>query len=91
MNPDYASDHRERLARQRAEELTAQRSPLNGPDARVKIWERLHQVQMPVDPAHRLLNVIAKQTDLHLTDVLEVQRQRQVGGEPDVPGIPEIP
>jgi hypothetical protein len=83
MSPDYAADHRERLARLRAEaaqrreeELVQQRSMLNTPDARVRIWERVHHLALPNDPQHPVLRVIAQQTSLHIDDVLEVQRER---------------
>ena len=76
-------DHRARLERQQFEAaerreraLIDQRSPENSPETRVRTWERLHQLRLPRDPAHPILRQVAKQTDLGLADVLEVQRQR---------------
>jgi hypothetical protein len=83
--PDGLLDHRarvERAAREAAERreqaLIGQRSPGNTPEARVVIWERLHQVRMPKDPAHPILVLIAKQTGMQIADVREVQAQRVI-------------
>ena len=77
--PDFRA-RAERAAREAAERreqaLVDQRSPENSNDARVRIWERLHQVRLPKDPAHAILAIIAKQTGMKLVDVQEVQRQR---------------
>ena len=76
-------DHRARLERiqfeaneRRERALIDQRSPDNTPEMRVRVWERLHQVRLPKDPAHAILPQVAQQTALDLADVLEVQRQR---------------
>lgn len=80
---DPMLDHRARIerARMEAEErreqaVVDQRSPQNSPEARVRIWERLHQLSLPRDPAHAILGIVAKQTGMPLAEVLEVQRQR---------------
>ena len=77
--PDFRA-RAERAAREAAERreqaLVDQRSPENTNDARVRIWERLHQVRLPKDPAHAILAIIAKQTGMRLTEVQEVQKQR---------------
>ena len=71
-------DHRARLERiqfeaneRRERALIDQRSPDNTPEMRVRVWERLHQVRLPKDPAHAILPQVAD-----LSDILEVQRQR---------------
>jgi hypothetical protein len=76
-------DHRARLeqmqfeaAARRDRALIDQRSPENSPEVRVRIWERLHQVRMPKDPAHPIMARIAEVTGLQLAEVLEVQRFR---------------
>ena len=76
-------DHRARFERMQLEAaerreraLTDQRAPENSPEMRVRIWERLHQVRLPKDPAHAILKQVAQQTALDLSDVLEVQRVR---------------
>jgi hypothetical protein len=80
---DPVLDHRARIERarldaeeRRAHALHEQCAPQNSPDARVRVWERLHQVRLPKDPAHAILRIIAHQTALDLNEVLEVQRQR---------------
>jgi hypothetical protein len=77
--PDFRA-RAERAAREAAERreqaLVDQRSPDNTHEARVRIWERLHQVRLPKDPAHAILAIIAKQTGMRVTEVQEVQKQR---------------
>ena len=70
------ADFRARIARRQAEaaevrqrELLEQASVVNSPDLRIRIWERLHEVAMPLDAGHRLLGVIASQTGLTLAQV----------------------
>ena len=72
-------------AERRERALIDQRSPDNAPDRRVAIWEKLHQVRLPKDPAHPILVLVAQQTALKLDDVLEVQRQRAQSAPPVVP------
>ena len=77
----------ERLAREeyersekRRQELAQQRSELNPPEVRIRTWERIHQLRMPSDPAHPILDVIAISTRLTLEEVREVQRMRAARG-----------
>lgn len=80
---DPINDYRARIeklqmeaAARRERALIDQRSPENSPDARVRIWERLHQVHLPKDPAHPIMLRVAQMTGLDLAEVLEVQRSR---------------
>jgi hypothetical protein len=77
------ADYRARIARRQAEaaeirqrELIEQASTINPPDLRIRIWERLHEVTMPRDAAHRLLRVIAAQTGLTMAEVQTEQQNR---------------
>ena len=77
----------ERLAREeyersekRRQELAQQRSELNPPEVRIRTWERIHQLRMPSDPAHHILDVIAVSTRLTLEEVREEQRARAARG-----------
>ena len=77
----------ERLAREeyersekRRQELAQQRSELNPPEIRIRTWERIHQLRMPSDPAHPILDVIAISTRLTLEEVREEQRMRAARG-----------
>jgi hypothetical protein len=77
------ADFRARIARRQAEaaevrqrELVEQASTINSPDLRIRIWERLHEITMPRDAAHRLLGVIAAQTGLTMAQVQQEQHNR---------------
>ena len=79
--PDFrAQAERRRLEaeQRRSQALIDQRSLDNTPEARVRIWERLHQLRLPKDPGHAILLQVAQQTQLQLADVHEVQRLRAV-------------
>ena len=68
--------HQADMLEQRQRELQEQASTLNTPTARIRIWERLHQVSLPRDPNHRLLGIIAANTGLTMDEVLDEQRLR---------------
>ena len=63
-------------AEKRRQELAEQRSDLNPADVRIRMWEKVHQLRMPSDPAHPILDVIAINTRLTLAEVREEQRTR---------------
>jgi len=67
-------------AEKRRQELVEQRSELNPPHVRIRTWERIHQLRLPSDPAHPILEVIAVNTRLTLEDVREEQRMRAARG-----------
>lgn len=80
---DLTMDFRARLMHQQAEsaarrkvDLAAQSSRLNSAEERIRIWERLHEVNLPRDPAHRLIAIIAANTGLTEDEVLDEQRRR---------------
>ena len=75
--------HAERLAFEASEraqrrrlELAEQRSDLNPPDVRIRVWEKLHALRLPQDPGHPVLDVIAISTGLTLAQVRAEQRGR---------------
>lgn len=77
------ADCRERMAllqaealERRQQDLAQQSSPHNSPTDRIRIWERLHQLSLPVNPAHRLVSIIAANTGLSTAEVQEEQRLR---------------
>ena len=77
------ADFRARIARRQAEaaevrqrELIEQASTINSPDLRIRIWERLHEISLPLDTGHRLLGVIAAQTGLTMAQVQSEQHNR---------------
>jgi hypothetical protein len=81
--------HRARLAveaDQRAEvrraQLEEQRSTLNTPEVRIAIWEKTHNLRLPLDPSHPVLDVIAVATRLTLDQVREEQQARRAKARP---------
>lgn len=76
-------DFRARLVHQQAEaaerrrvDLAEQSSRLKTAEERIRIWERIHEVNLPRDPAHRLVEIIASNTGLTGSDVREEQQRR---------------
>ena len=83
------ADYRTRMAIIQAEalerwqqQLHEQSSTLNSPSDRIRIWERRHQIDMPRNPGHRLMDIIAANTGLSLEDVLTEQRLRAAAPPP---------
>jgi hypothetical protein len=80
---DLTTDFRARLVQHQAEtaerrrfDLAEQSSKLKTAEERIRIWERLHEVTLPRDPAHRLVDIIAANTGLTSADVRDEQRRR---------------
>ena len=76
-------DFRARLVQQQTEtaerrkmDLAEQSSRLKSAEERIRIWERIHEVTLPRDPAHRLVEIIATNTGLTEADVHEEQQRR---------------
>lgn len=86
VNPagdDPMMDFRARLVHQQAEaaerrrlDLADQSSRLKSAEERIRIWERIHEVTLPKDPAHRLVEIIAANTGLADSEVREEQQRR---------------
>jgi hypothetical protein len=80
---DPMMDFRARLVHQQAEaaerrrtDLAEQCSRLKTAEERIRIWERIHEVTLPRDPAHRLVDIIATNTGLTDADVRDEQQRR---------------
>jgi hypothetical protein len=78
-------DYRQRVADEQFEraerkrmDVAEQRSLLNDAKARIRAWEKVHELRLPASPTHPVLQVIAAATDLALLDVLNEQRQRSL-------------
>ena len=76
-------DFRARLIHQQAEaaerrrlDLAEQSSRLKTPEERIRIWERIHEVPLPRDSTHRLMDIIAANTGLTAEDVREEIKRR---------------
>jgi len=80
---DPMMDFRTRLVHQQAEnaerrrlDLADQSSRLKTAEERIRIWERLHEVNLPRDSEHRLVEIIAAHTGLTGADVRDEQQRR---------------
>jgi hypothetical protein len=80
---DPMMDFRARLVHQQAEnaerrrlDLAEQSSRLKTAEERIRIWERIHEVGLPRDTAHRLVAIIAANTGLTDADVRDEQQRR---------------
>jgi hypothetical protein len=77
------SEHRDRIlheqaeaVRQRHRDLLEQTSMKHPAELRIRIWEKLHQMDLPREPGHRLIPVIAAQTDLSIEQIGREQTRR---------------
>lgn len=82
-NLSLIADWRGRRAREALERaelkrmnLAEQYASLNSADLRIRAWERVHQLRLPSDPSHPVLQAIAAATQLTLIDVRNEQRLR---------------
>jgi hypothetical protein len=73
----------EERAAARRRELDLQTSPAKDPQERIRIWERLHALQLPALATHPLVAIIASDTELTRRDVETEQLRRR--------GLIEIP
>lgn len=82
-----AQAEHEQLQRQqdRQQQIALLTSPLRTPDERIRLWEKLHALTLPRSPTHRLLRIIADQTELSLEQVLDVQRRSFAPRTPQQP------
>ncbi len=61
---------------ERQAQIALQSSPFSDPEARVRQWEKVHALRLPQSAMHKLVRIIAEQTDLSLQQILEVQQRR---------------
>jgi hypothetical protein len=61
---------------ERKQQMALLSSPLSSADERIQLWEKLHALALPRSPTHKLLPIIARQTEIDLAQVLEVQQRR---------------
>lgn len=80
---DSMMDFRARLVHQQAEaaerrrlDLAEQSSRLKTAEERIRIWERIHEVTLPRDSAHNLVEIIAANTGLTEAEVRDEQQRR---------------
>jgi hypothetical protein len=80
---EVVSDFRQRRALEELERAEQKRldqadqySEQSSAEQRIRAWEKVHHLRMPSDPAHPVLSVIARATQLTLADVRNEQRLR---------------
>jgi hypothetical protein len=78
-----AGEYRTRIVREAAEreashkqELAQQISLHNTPTQRIRWWEHLHAIALPRAATHPLLQAVADQTGLSLSEIQDEQRRR---------------
>ena len=78
------TDHRERLAveeeervNERARQLEELRSELNSAATRIRAWEKMHGLRLPISPTHPVLAVIAGATGVPLPALRQEQQARR--------------
>lgn len=71
-----AERRQQERALEREEQIALQSSPFSNPEVRVRQWEKVHALRLPQSATHKLLGIIAQQTDLSLQQILEVQQRR---------------
>jgi hypothetical protein len=91
---DSVADRRSQLEHEqqqrtaeRQQQIALQSSPFSSAEERIRLWENLHALTMPRSPKHKLLRVIAEQTELSLDQVLEIQRRRFAPAVPPDPAV----
>jgi len=73
-------EQEEAVARaERNRQLEAQRSTLSTAGDRIRLWEKLHKLHLPRNANHALLPIIARETDLTVTDIQQEQSRRNAG------------
>lgn len=94
---NWMMDHRARMAleeserlERRQQEFLGQTSELNTPAERIRIWERRHGLTLPRDVNHRIIVMVARQTDLALDQVREEQQRRLAHVRGDTGGVPTV-
>jgi hypothetical protein len=83
FSEDVLREHRERLASQEFERLERKRiqreelcSDLRTADERIRAWEQLHGLRLPVSAKHAIIDVIVADTRLTLAEVVAEQQAR---------------
>ena len=79
---------RQERAAQREQEIAAQSSSFSAPDERIRLWEKLHALRLPSSATHRLLEVIATQTNLSIAQVRDEQQRRAALASGSLTGAP---
>lgn len=94
---NWMTDHRASIALEESErlerkqrELLEQTSERHTPAERIRIWERRHGLRLPRDGNHRIIGVVARETDLAPDQVREEQRRRSAPINGDAAAVPTV-
>ena len=94
---NWMTDHRARIALEESErlerkqqELLEQTSERSTPAERIRVWERRHGLKLPRDANHRIIGIVARQTDLALDQVREEQQRRLARINGDAAVVPTV-
>jgi hypothetical protein len=86
---DIIRDHRARVAieadarlEKRRVEQAEQRESSSAPQARIRLWEKVHGLRLPLDAAHPIVAVVASETHLTVAEVQEEQSARIAARRP---------
>ena len=81
---DIIREHRARVAVEAADRVEKRRAEQaeqcessSAPDRRIRVWEKVHGLRLPLDAAHPILAVVATETHLTVAEVQEEQRARR--------------
>lgn len=81
--PGSSTEHRAAVRRdeelrvaERQKRLASQESPFSTPEDRIRIWEQLHGLRLPLNAAHNLVRVVAAQTKMTVEEVHMEQARR---------------
>ena len=80
---DIMRDHRARVAFEEetriAKRVAAQAEQCESstaPEARIRAWEKLHELRLPSDAGHPIVTIVALVTHLTIAEVWQVQQAR---------------
>lgn len=81
---DIIRDHRARVAieadarmEKRRAEQAEQRASSSTPETRIRAWEKVHGLRLPLNAAHPIVEVVAAETHLTVAEVQQEQRARR--------------
>jgi hypothetical protein len=88
---DIIRDHRARVAIEAGERMEKRRveqaeqcASSSTPETRIRAWEKVHGLRLPLNAAHPIVSVVATETHLTVAEVQEEQRARAAARRRDV-------
>lgn len=91
---DIIRDHRARVAveadarkEKRRAEQAEQCESSSTPETRIRAWEKLHGLRLPLNAAHPIIPVVATETHLTVSEVQQEQHARKAAGHRGTPAL----